>query len=212
MSIEPYFSGWGFLVPVIIGGMVFGLAEGAEVIWGHGYSIFQPWPASTGLAAGGWICWVLGKKLDHRDFRYLEGERVGRSIFSSRPRPSGSGSPHALFYIPMHSWGWLAMLAAIPVAISGLPLVRIAQWAHLPFHPAAESVAATPAPRPQASPEAQQAAIRRHPQVAVAGSRFNQAFLDLSYKYQREHPEILRDPNWPSLVADEVARTLPGHP
>src|SRR6185369_12470498 len=98
-SDNPYFSGWGFLVPVIIGGLVFGLAWGADLLWGHGYALFQPWPASIGLVAGGWICWVLGRKLDHRDFRYLGGDRVGRSWLSGQPHSVGSGSPHAMFYI-----------------------------------------------------------------------------------------------------------------
>jgi hypothetical protein len=56
--------------------------------------------------------------------------------------------------------------------------------------------------------EAQREAVRRYPQLGVAGSPLNQDFVARHKRYQREHPEVLRDPSWPLRLAEESARTI----
>jgi hypothetical protein len=42
----------------------------------------------------------------------------------------------------------------------------------------------------------------------VPGSPFNQAFLNKFRQLQQVRPEVLKNPNWPMLLAEEVASDL----
>jgi outer membrane protein assembly factor BamB len=55
---------------------------------------------------------------------------------------------------------------------------------------------------------AKQAAMKLYPALGVPGSPFNQAFLNKFRQLQQVRPEVLKNPNWPMLLAEEVASDL----
>lgn len=52
---------------------------------------------------------------------------------------------------------------------------------------------------------AKREAVRQHPELGVAGSRFNRAYLERHRQYQRERPSYFNDNAWPVTLADEIA-------
>jgi hypothetical protein len=56
--------------------------------------------------------------------------------------------------------------------------------------------------------QAQAAAMERYPDLAKAGSRFNQRFLDKHRAYKAQNSSLLTSPDWPWIVATEVAAEL----
>ena len=52
--------------------------------------------------------------------------------------------------------------------------------------------------------EAQQEAVRRHPDLGVSGSMLNAAYVARYKYYQRERPSYFSDNSWPVRLADEV--------
>jgi hypothetical protein len=65
-------------------------------------------------------------------------------------------------------------------------------------------------PQPASVNEAQREAVRRYPDIGVAGSRLNIEFVARHKRYQKEHPEYFRDPSWPLRLAEESARAIAG--
>lgn len=72
--------------------------------------------------------------------------------------------------------------------------------------PAASPVPA--APSHAAVVGAQREALRRHPDLGIAGSRMNTAFLERYRRYQKERPDYFGDATWPIRLADEAAGEL----
>lgn len=64
------------------------------------------------------------------------------------------------------------------------------------------------APRFATVADAQREALRRYPDLGVADSRFNRAFLARHKQYQQERPDYFRDPSWPFTLAEETAKEL----
>jgi len=56
--------------------------------------------------------------------------------------------------------------------------------------------------------EAQDAALSRYPDLGVAGSPFNQRFVEKHKRYQAEKPDVLASADWPWRLAQEVATEL----
>ena len=56
--------------------------------------------------------------------------------------------------------------------------------------------------------EAQDAALSRYPDLGVAGSPFNQRFVEKHKRYQTEKPDMLASADWPWRLAQEVAAEL----
>jgi hypothetical protein len=56
--------------------------------------------------------------------------------------------------------------------------------------------------------EAQAAAVQRYPDLGRAGSDFNRRFLEKYNHYKANSPGFLNTPNWPWLVAAQVAAEL----
>ena len=52
--------------------------------------------------------------------------------------------------------------------------------------------------------EAQREAVRRYPELGVAGSKLNVAFLSRYKLYQRERPNYFADNSWPVRLAEEL--------
>lgn len=53
---------------------------------------------------------------------------------------------------------------------------------------------------------AQQEAVRRYPEIGVAGSKLNSEFVARYKRYQQERPDFLRDPSWPLRLAEEIVQ------
>jgi hypothetical protein len=56
--------------------------------------------------------------------------------------------------------------------------------------------------------EAQKEALRRYPDLGVAGSKFNAAFVARYQLYQQQRPGYFQDISWPLRLAEEVAQNL----
>jgi len=53
--------------------------------------------------------------------------------------------------------------------------------------------------------DAQREALRRSPDLGVAGSPTNTAFVARFHRYQTERPDYFQDNAWPIRLADEIA-------
>jgi hypothetical protein len=56
--------------------------------------------------------------------------------------------------------------------------------------------------------EAQREAVRRYPDLGVAGSKLNAAFVARYKLYQQQRPEYFRDNTWPIRLAEEVEHDI----
>lgn len=72
------------------------------------------------------------------------------------------------------------------------------------------AVSVRPLPTGPAAEAAKQRAIARYPQLAVAGSALNRAFVERVQRYQRERPSVFDDPEWPTTIARECV--VPSNP
>ena len=76
-------------------------------------------------------------------------------------------------------------------------------------------LAPVPEPAPASVPkfatvaEAQREAVRRYPELGVAGSKLNREFIARHKLYEQQRPEYLRDPSWPLRLAEESTQTPP---
>jgi hypothetical protein len=55
---------------------------------------------------------------------------------------------------------------------------------------------------------AQREAVRRYPELGVAGSKLNREFLARHTRYERERPDYFRDASWPMRLAEEAAQSV----
>ena len=120
--------------------------------------------------------------------------------------------------------GWHAVVGDKPPTKSSDPKPQhgdtnepIARWIRsLPGVPAAPPMA-VPAlatwilkPRPAwTEATAQQEAVRRYPQLSVANSPMNRAFIGKYKELKATNSDYLRDPGWPLHLAEEVANQGP---
>lgn len=56
--------------------------------------------------------------------------------------------------------------------------------------------------------ESKQEAVRRYPDLGVAGSRFNREFVARYQRYQRENTSFLENASWPIRLAEEIATSI----
>lgn len=56
--------------------------------------------------------------------------------------------------------------------------------------------------------EAQKEAVRRYPELGVAGTKFNTEFVARYRRYQQERPGYFMDKLWPISLAEETDRSL----
>jgi hypothetical protein len=88
----------------------------------------------------------------------------------------------------------LPATVVLPPALDATPLPR------------EEPKLATPQPATTVA-DAQRAAVQRHPELGVAGSKLNSEFVARYRRYQRTRPEYFRDPSWPLHLAEELTQT-----
>lgn len=197
-------TGWGILAPFIVGGGVAAVTAAANSFYGAGYAASNNWVIGAGVGIGGFLCWVIGRWLYGRDSQVLVDKASGREV--------NVGATHTIFFIPMHWIGAIAMIAAVPAGMYGLPessrSKRRAEAESSSAGRSGEKAQPAEASRYSSAAEAQQEAVRLHPALGVAGSEFNKAFLSLHKKYQQDRPEVLRENNWPLVIAEEVAKTV----
>jgi hypothetical protein len=161
---------------------------------------------------------MIGSSLYRKGTQTLRDRASGRDVHLS---PS-----HTIFFIPMHWAGVLLMLAAIPAGVYGIPKTKKQRLAEelakaestLPPKP---ETAPPAAPKPSELPaqaaiqsgyasvlEAQQAAMKRYPELGVAGSKFNATFVELHTQAKAKRPGLLTENDWPMVLANEVAQKL----
>jgi hypothetical protein len=58
--------------------------------------------------------------------------------------------------------------------------------------------------------EAQRTAVVRFPELAVAGSKLNAAYVARLKTYQDQRADYFRDTSWPMRLAEEVAASVSG--
>ena len=104
-------SGWGFLVAVIVFGASLTMEIVTEAVAGDDrlYQT-QAWPLALALALSGVIIWIVGKYLHARGARVVIDKVTGRELTI--------GGQHRFFFIPMHYWGpVLIALAVLPFIV-----------------------------------------------------------------------------------------------
>jgi hypothetical protein len=190
-------TGWGILAPFLLFAGPLGANLLADSYFGEGYYKTHTWVLGAGLFVGGFLSWLVGQWLYGRSRQVLVDRATGQEVHV--------GGSHTLFFIPMNWIGAIVMIAAIPAGIYGFPESSKKKGLVEEHGPAPSSPDVAP-PRFASVKEAQQEAIRLHPELGVEGSDFNKAFLALHKKYQAERPELFRNSDWPVFIADEVAK------
>jgi hypothetical protein len=91
-------SGWGFLVAVIVFGASLAVELVTEALVGDDrfYQV-HAWPLALALALSGVIIWGVGKYLHARGARVVIDKATGQELTI--------GGQHRFFFIPMHYWG-----------------------------------------------------------------------------------------------------------
>jgi hypothetical protein len=90
-----------------------------------------------------------------------------------------------------------------PPASSPLPVTSPrAVTSHPPVSPSSWPLE----PHKWTEAEARAEAVRRYPQLGIAGSPMNKAFLERYNQLKAEAPDYLQAPDWPLRLAAEVAR------
>ena len=99
-------SGWGFLVAVIVFGASLTMELVTEALF-HDDLYYQSrsWPFALALALSGVIVWTLGKYLHARRARIVTDKLTGQDL-TLAPR-------HTLFFIPMRYWGPLLLALSL---------------------------------------------------------------------------------------------------
>jgi len=98
-------SGFGFLVALI----VFGCSLVANLIFnatvGQGYYDHHKWPFAVSLIVSAVICWFLGDYLRKRPGRVVIDKKTGREFTLNKK--------HTLFLIPVHYWAPILLVCAL---------------------------------------------------------------------------------------------------
>ncbi len=90
-----------------------------------------------------------------------------------------------------------------PVSATPTPVTAVAPTSSPALAPV--PVDRTPGNIAALEARARRRALVHYPELGVAGSPFNRAFLERRARYQKENPEYFRDPEWPWILAGECA-------
>lgn len=108
-------SGFGFLVAVIVFGSSLALNFAFNAWLGSGYYDTHKWPLAISLFLSAVICWFLGSALRKRGSQTVIDKATGQEMVLNR-------SNHSLFFIPMHIWA--PILAVIGVIVLVVDLLK----------------------------------------------------------------------------------------
>jgi len=91
-------------------------------------------------------------------------------------------------------------------AVKGAKIaVRMVAKLKEPVRAAAQPLPPQSTPKPKSAKEAQDMAVRKYPDLGVAGSALNRAFLAKVQQYKAARSAIFDDPAWPLIIAEECA-------
>lgn len=100
-------SGFGFLVVVIVFGFSLAVNLAADAWLGAGYYAEHKWPFAVGLLLSAVACWFIGLALQRRGSRVVIDKATGREFELRRN--------HRFFFIPIHIWGIVLAVAGLVV-------------------------------------------------------------------------------------------------
>jgi hypothetical protein len=104
-------SGWGFLVAVIVFGASLTMEFATEAFFRDDrFYQTHAWPLALALALSGAIIWTLGKYLHARGARVVIDMSTGKELTMD--------ARHTFFFIPMRYWGPLLLaLSIVPFVV-----------------------------------------------------------------------------------------------
>ncbi len=103
----------------------------------------------------------------------------------------------------------LAFFFVLPAGAKAAFLqARAKRQATLVSAPAAPLIGTSPVANPRTIEEAQREAVRRYPELAVAGSAFNREFRARYDRYRKSDPKYFLETNWPISLAEETNGAL----
>lgn len=99
-------TGWGFLVLVILLGASLGTELVTEALMGDD-QFYQraAWPLALAFALAGIATWYVGIWLRRRGARVVIDKTTGQELTI--------GGSHTLFFVPMHYWGIVLLALAV---------------------------------------------------------------------------------------------------
>ena len=103
-------SGFGFLVAVIV--FVFALLSNFafDAIYGSGYYEAHHWTIGVAMFLAAVVCWFVGSSLRSRKPQIVIDKATGKEMALDR-------SKHTLFFIPMHLWAPVLVLIGVILCI-----------------------------------------------------------------------------------------------
>jgi hypothetical protein len=141
------------------------------------------------------LSWLIYPFFAAGILRTMYFERGYREV----PTPESSGSLAPVFLL----------LLVAPIAFA----IWYYQFREAPEASPSSTATARATPMPTAPSqfssvaEAQKEAMRRYPELAVAGSKLNTAFVARYKAYQQQRPDYFREVSWPLRLAEEVTQT-----
>ena len=122
--------------------------------------------------------------------------------------PAQPLGPAALKHAKRRTWELRRVPAAVWVLLTLLLLAAGGWWYHRSNPDFFRRLLARKVemPRTMTVDEAQREALKRYPELGVNGSKLNTAYIARYKAYQQTRPEFFQNPQWPLVLADEVAR------
>ena len=106
-------SGFGFLVAVIVFGASLALNFAFNAWLGDDYYDTHKWPFAVSLFVSAVICWFFGSALRKRTSQTVIDKATGQEMVLNR-------SNHTLFFIPMHIWAPILVVIGVVVLVMDL--------------------------------------------------------------------------------------------
>jgi hypothetical protein len=99
------------------------------------------------------------------------------------------------------------VFALVFFGFKSLPVPVVVEKKSPPVVVATPVPSATPELKFASVAEAKAEAVRQYPELGIAGSEFNLAFLERYQIYRMQKPEYFQDPAWPLRLAEEISKT-----
>ena len=147
---------------------------------------------------------------------YPKGKNLSRQCpnCGSKNVTYAGGGCVAVIFVIFAIWG-VSNFSALPTAFSNststptIPPAPVTQpIPSVSTPPSASETPATVVPSPTLSPveEAKREAVRRYPQLGVAGSELNREFLNRYNIHKHSDPGFFNDPSWPLKTGRRIVQ------